>query len=43
MLNPFTYTEVVHDYEVRYLTGVKSAGFQSQLVVSCMSSHTDKL
>ena len=27
----------------RYLTGVKSAGFRSQLEVSCVSSHTEEL
>ena len=39
----FTYTEIDDSSRVRYLIDVKSAGFQSQLKVSHVSSHTEEL
>ena len=43
MLNSFTYIEDADSSAVRCLTGIKSAGFWSQLEASCVSSHTDEL
>ena len=41
--NPFTYAEIEDSLGVRYLTDEKSAEFQSQLEVSCVSNHTEEL